>query len=64
MSDSDKQAPDSETILIALDQISQTIDVMSSVVARLRNHIQAQEAAAGDSSKDLREDMQSDRVLH
>ena len=33
---------------MALDQISQTIDVMTSVVGRLRNYLQQQEAAAAD----------------
>ena len=49
---------------MALDQISQTIDVMTSVVGRLRNYLQQQEAAAADQQKELQAEMQSDRILH
>ncbi len=44
MSDNKKATSDTETILMALDQISQTIDVMTSVVGRLRTYLQEQEA--------------------
>ena len=64
MANSEKSSSDAETILMALDQISQTIDVMNSVVGRLRNHMQQQEAAASDQTKDLQIEMQSDRILH
>ena len=64
MANSDKNPSETEAILIALDQLSQTIDVMTSVVGRLRNHMQQREAAASDQTKDLQIDMQSDRVLH
>ena len=65
MSDSDKSRTDTETILMALDQIGQTIDVMTSVVGRLRTYVQQQEtSAAADQSKELREEMQADRILH
>ena len=64
MSDSDKNPSDTETILMALDQISQTIDVMTSVVGRLRTYLQQQEAAAADQSRELQEEMRSDRILH
>jgi len=65
MSNSDKSPTDTETILMALDQIGQTIDVMTSVVGRLRTYVQQQEtSAAADQSKELREEMQADRVLH
>ncbi|MDG2273174.1 MAG: hypothetical protein P8L39_12785 [Halioglobus sp.] len=64
MANNEKNASETETILIALDQLSQTIDVMNSVVGRLRNHMQQQEAAAADQTKDLQIDMQSDRILH
>jgi hypothetical protein len=47
MSDSDKRPTDTETILMALDQIGQTIDVMTSVVGRLRSYVQQREEAAG-----------------
>jgi hypothetical protein len=49
---------------MALDQISQTIDVMTSVVGRLRNYLQQQEAAAADQQKELQAEMHSDRILH
>lgn len=56
---------ETETILMALDQISQTIDVMTSVVGRLRTYVQQQEATATtDKSTDLRAEMQPDRILH
>jgi len=35
-----KKAPiDTETVLMTLDQLGQTIDIMTSVVGRLRNYI-------------------------
>ena len=40
MSNSDKNSTDTETILMALDQISQTIDVMTSVVGRMRSYVE------------------------
>jgi hypothetical protein len=64
MDNRDKNASDTETILMALDQISQTIDVMTSVVGRLRNFMQQQEASATDPKKELQADMQPDRILH
>jgi len=64
MEKSDKNPSESETILMALDQISQTIDVMTSVVGRLRTYVQEQDAAAHDSRKELQEEMRSDRILH
>jgi hypothetical protein len=64
MNDSDSNNPsDRETILMALDQITQTIDVMTSVVGRLRNYVQ-QEAAAADKPKNQEAEMQADRTLH
>ena len=47
MSNSGKNQAVTETILMALDQISQTIEVMTSVVGRLRSYLQQREAAAG-----------------
>ncbi len=44
MSDNKQATTDTETILMALDQISQTIDVMTSVVGRLRTYLQEQES--------------------
>ena len=64
MANSDKNPSETETILMALDQISQTIDVMTSVVGRLRNYMQQQEAAAAEQSKELQADMRADRILH
>ena len=66
MSNADKSSTDTETILMALDQIGQTIDVMTSVVGRLRNYLQQQESAAAttDKSADLRKEMHADRILH
>jgi hypothetical protein len=61
MDNQEKAPKDSETVLMALDQISQTIDVMTSVVGRLRNYVQ-QEAASQQG--DLQAEMQPDRVLH
>ena len=46
MTDNKKAPSDTETILMALDQISQTIDVMTSVVGRLRTYLQEQEGTA------------------
>ena len=64
MENRDKNSSDTETILMALDQISQTIDVMTSVVGRLRNFMQQQEASATDQKQELQADMQPDRILH
>ena len=64
MSRSDKSPSETETIMMALDQISQTIDVMTSVVGRLRNYMQQREAAAADQSKELQAEMRPDRTLH
>jgi hypothetical protein len=62
MNKSDKNPSDNETILMALDQISQTIDVMTSVVGRLRTYMQEQESAATDKAgKELQEEMRPDR---
>ncbi len=60
----DRKPSETETILMALDQISQTIDVMTSVVGRLRNYMQQREAATADKSQELQAEMRSDRTLH
>ncbi|MDP5069627.1 MAG: hypothetical protein NWQ45_01895 [Congregibacter sp.] len=52
---------DNETILMALDQISQTIEVMTSVVGRLRHFVQEQELT---QDMEVREAMRSGRTLH
>jgi len=65
MSNNDKNSPEAETILMALDQISQTIDVMTSVVGRLRSYVQQQQASAGNEARqDPGPQMPSDRTLH
>lgn len=64
MANNDKNPSETETIMIALDQISQTIDVMTSVVGRLRNYMQQQQTAAADQKKELQAEMKGDRVLH
>jgi hypothetical protein len=64
-SDSNKGPKDTETVMMALDQISQTIDVMTSVVGRLRTYLQQQEAAAAsDKARDLHAELRPDRTLH
>ena len=63
MSDNDKPT-ETETILMALDQVSQTIDVMTSVVNRLRNYVQQQEVATAEKPNDLPAESQADRILH
>ena len=66
MSNNDKNPKDTETILMALDQISQTIDVMTSVVGRLRTYLQENDSAqAGtEGSPNLQLETSSNRVLH
>jgi hypothetical protein len=66
MDNGNKNPKETETILMALDQISQTIDVMTSVVGRLRTYLQQQEAAAAsaEKTKDLGAEMRTDRILH
>jgi hypothetical protein len=63
MDNNDKNPSETETILMALDQISQTIDVMTSVVGRLRIYMQQQESAA-DQKNELQAEMMPDRILH
>jgi hypothetical protein len=63
----DKKSPrDTETILMALDQISQTIDVMTSVVGRLRTYLQEQESTAQTESnkKSSASQLQGSRTVH
>jgi hypothetical protein len=43
MSENKKPQNETETILMALDQISQTIDVMTSVVGRLKTYLREHE---------------------
>ena len=55
MSDDKKAQVDSETILMTLDQIGQTIDIMTNVVGRLRGYIteQADIEAAKQADSDI-----------
>ena len=39
MSNNKKAAVDTETLLMTLDQLGQTIDIMTSVVGRLHNYV-------------------------
>ena len=67
MADGNRRPSETETIMMALDQISQTIDVMTSVVGRLRTYVQERDAAAeqsGDTTRETSREVQSDRILH
>lgn len=57
----DREHNDNETILMALDQISQTIDVMTSVVGRLRHFVEEQDVSEQALRK---EDLHPNRILH
>ena len=57
MSDNKKANVDSETILITLDQIGQTIDIMTNVVGRLRGYITEQIGSTSES------DVERDQTL-
>lgn len=59
--DQNDERNETETILMALDQMSQTIDVMNSVLGRLRHFVQEQEVA---TETEMREAMRPDRTLH
>ena len=64
MSDGGKKHKDTETILMALDQISQTIDVMTSVVGRLRRYVQQDTSVTIEKSRDSDAEPQPDRIIH
>ncbi len=76
MADNDRNPSETETIMMALDQISQTIEVMTSVVGRLRTYVQERDAKAvhqngeskgqenGSKSGETTAEIQSDRILH
>lgn len=60
-----KKAPmDTETILMALDQISQTIDVMTSVVGRLKGYMQEQQNLENRETTDKKIETGSSQTLH
>ena len=63
MSDNKKAQTDTETILMALDQVSQTIDVMTSVVGRLRTYVQEQGSAVQAENAENTA-IQSDQTVH
>jgi phage gpG-like protein len=77
MNDRDDQYSDRESILMALDQLSQTIDVMTSVVGRLRSHVEAhveaqervetkadRDQGGAQGKKPLTTGSATDRILH
>ena len=66
MARSDKNPSETETIMMALDQISQTIDVMTSVVGRLRTYLQEQETAAKSETgkQPAASKMEASRTVH
>ena len=61
---SDNKPTETETILMALDQISQTIEVMTSVLNRVRNYVQDHDGTASDSSSEANTELQADRIIH
>ncbi|HKK22090.1 MAG TPA: hypothetical protein VJ947_00270 [Pseudohaliea sp.] len=58
------QPDDQESILLALDQISQTIDVMTSVVGRLRSQVEARGESSSPGQEALPPESATDRILH
>ncbi|MDB3856449.1 hypothetical protein N9284_03055 [Halieaceae bacterium] len=61
----DKKAPmDTETILMALDQISQTIDVMTSVVGRLKHYMQEQQELKSTETAEQKTETASSQTVH
>jgi hypothetical protein len=64
MNESDDSPTDTETMMIALDQVSQTIEVMTGVVGRLRSYVQQRELNAAEPRPNLNEEMRPDRILH
>ena len=68
MSDDKKAQLDSETILMTLDQIGQTIDIMTSVVGRLRGyiteHMDASEQSTNDSTSSNKFPEHTSQTVH
>ena len=62
MSDQKTQS-DHETVMMALDQISQTIDVMTRVVNRLRTHLEHQHKIANKKAESADRDSEN-QTLH
>ena len=50
MSNNKKAPIDTETILMTLDQLGQTIDIMTTVVGRLRHYVTEQQKAEHHST--------------
>ena len=65
MSKNDKNTSETETVLMALDQISQTIDVMTSVVGRLRSYVQQQQIdSIPEDNLENSGKLSSDHIIH
>ncbi len=64
MSDNKRATTDTETILMALDQISQTIDVMTSVVGRLRTYLQEQESTRKNEAAEDMTPLDANTTVH
>ena len=58
MSNNKKSPADTETILMTLDQIGQTIDIMTSVVGRLRGYIVEQTPNTSTMSNSTQKDIE------
>ena len=65
MSNVKKPATDAESILLTLDQLGQTLDIMNNVVGRLRGylhtHLREQESA---QQQDVPDHAPNDHMLH
>ena len=64
MADEKKAPMDTETIWMALDQISQTIDVMTSVVGRLKHYMQEQQTLENRETTDQNIETGSSQTVH
>ena len=53
MSNNKKAPVDTETILMTLDQLGQTIEIMTTVVGRLRHYVTEQQKAEHQSPQNL-----------
>lgn len=59
-----KTAVDTETILLTLDQIGQTIDIMTNVVGRLRGYITEQLGGAVEDKPRRHKTQTNSHTLH
>ncbi len=66
MTNSEKIPQDTETILLALDQISQTIDVITSVVGRLRTYVRDHDTVppGADAPQGVYEEVRTGKIVH